>query len=58
MKGIPVLIAVCYEVLENMRGELVLGSVWMAVENMLLSATAGGWAIVRTRSIMTKKRTC
>ena len=42
MRDVPVLIAVCYEVLENMRDELVVGSVWMAVENMLLSATVEG----------------
>jgi nitroreductase len=39
---VPVLIAVGYEVLENMQNELVLGSVWMAVENMLLAATDNG----------------
>jgi nitroreductase len=42
MKDIPILIAVCYKLPENMRDELVLGSVWMAVENMLLAATDEG----------------
>ena len=42
MKDIPILIAVCYKFPENMRAELVLGSVWMAVENMLLTATDEG----------------
>jgi nitroreductase len=42
MMKVPVLIAVCYETLENMRDELVLGSVWMAVENILLAAAAEG----------------
>jgi nitroreductase len=42
IKDVPVLIAVGYEVLENMQNELVLGSVWMAVENMLLAATDNG----------------
>jgi len=40
MTKVPVLIAVCYATLENMRDELVLGSVWMSVENILLAATA------------------
>jgi nitroreductase len=31
---------VCYEVLQEIREELVLGSAWAAIENMLLSATA------------------
>jgi nitroreductase len=39
MKDTPILIAVCYKTQENVRDELVLGSVWMAVENMLLAAT-------------------
>ena len=42
MKEIPVLLVVCYEVRQDIRNELVLGSVWMAVENMLLSATDEG----------------
>ena len=42
MAKIPVLIVVCYEVLENLREELILGSAWAAVENMLLAATAEG----------------
>lgn len=40
MGKVPVLIAVCYEVPEEIREELVLGSVWGAIENMLLAATA------------------
>ena len=39
---IPILVAVSYRLPENMSGELVLGSVWMAVENMLLAATDEG----------------
>jgi nitroreductase len=42
MKDIPILIVVCYKFPEKMRDELVLGSVWMAVENMLLAATDEG----------------
>ena len=42
MAKIPVLVAVCYELPERMRHELVLGSVWAAIENMLLAATAEG----------------
>ena len=42
MKDIPILIVVCYKSQENMRDELVFGSVWMAVENMLLAATDEG----------------
>ncbi len=42
MKDIPILIAVCYESPENVRTELVLGSVWMAVQNMLLAASDEG----------------
>jgi nitroreductase len=44
MKDIPVLVVVCYSLLENVRDELVAGSVWMAVENMLLAATDEGLA--------------
>lgn len=42
MKDIPILIAVCYKLPENIRNELVLGSVWMSIENMLLAATDEG----------------
>ncbi len=42
MRDIPILVAVFYRLPENMSGELVLGSVWMAVENMLLAATDKG----------------
>ncbi|HVP26898.1 MAG TPA: nitroreductase family protein [Candidatus Bathyarchaeia archaeon] len=42
MMKIPVLVVVCYEVSERIRDELVLGSVWAAVENMLLAATDEG----------------
>ncbi|MCW4054184.1 MAG: nitroreductase family protein [Candidatus Bathyarchaeota archaeon] len=42
MKDIPILIVVSYKSQENMRDELVFGSVWMAVENMLLAATDEG----------------
>jgi nitroreductase len=42
MKDVPVLVAVCYELIENVRDELVLGSVWMSIENMLLAATDEG----------------
>lgn len=42
MGKIPVLIVVCYEILEGMREELVLGSAWASIENMLLAATAEG----------------
>lgn len=42
MKETPILVAVCYKFLENMRDELVSGSVWMAIENMLLAATDEG----------------
>ncbi len=39
MKDVPILVVVFYELPENISRELVLGSVWMAVENMLLAAT-------------------
>ena len=39
---IPVLLTVCYEIVEGIREKLVLGSVWAAIENMLLAATAEG----------------
>jgi nitroreductase len=42
MAKIPVLVVVCYEVTERMKDELVLGSAWCAIENMLLAATAEG----------------
>ena len=42
MAKIPVLVVVCYEVPERMREELILGSAWAAIENMLLAATAEG----------------
>jgi nitroreductase len=42
MKDIPILIAVSYRLSESVRDELVLGSVWIAVENMLLAATDEG----------------
>lgn len=42
MAKVPVLVAVCYGLVEGVRAELVLASVWAAVENMLLAATAEG----------------
>jgi nitroreductase len=42
MGKIPALVVACYEVLERMREEFVLGSAWTAIENMLLAATAEG----------------
>lgn len=42
MATIPILIAVCYEPQREMREELILGSVWAAIENMLLAATSHG----------------
>jgi nitroreductase len=42
MAKIPVLVVVCYEVSERMREELILGSAWAAIENMLLATTAEG----------------
>jgi nitroreductase len=42
MRDVPILVAVFYELPKNMSVELVLGSVWMAVENMLLAATDEG----------------
>jgi len=42
MRDIPILVAVFYGLQENISDELVLGSVWMAVENMLLAATDEG----------------
>lgn len=40
MENVPVLVVVCYEVLKDVREELASASAWLAVENMLLSATA------------------
>ena len=42
LRDVPILVAVSYKLPENMSRELVLGSVWMAVENMLLAATDEG----------------
>lgn len=42
MREIPILLVACYKLPENMRDELALGSVWMAVENILLAATDEG----------------
>ena len=42
MARVPVFVAVCFRLVENIRDELVLGSVWMAVENMLLAAANEG----------------
>ena len=42
MAKVPVLVTVCYEIVEGIREKLVLGSVWAAIENMLLAATAEG----------------
>jgi nitroreductase len=39
---VPVMVVVCYAFQERMRDELVFGSAWCAVENMLLAATAEG----------------
>jgi len=41
-RDVPILVIVFYRLQENMSHELVLGSVWMAVENMLLAATDEG----------------
>jgi nitroreductase len=43
LRDVPILVVVFYELPENVSGELVLGSVWMAVENMLLAATDEGF---------------
>jgi nitroreductase len=49
MARVPVIAAVCFRLMENIRSELVLGSVWTAVENMLLaSANEGLGACVYT----------
>ena len=42
LREVPILVVVFYKLPENMSCELVLGSVWMAVENMLLAATDEG----------------
>jgi nitroreductase len=42
MRGVPILVVLFYRLQENLSRELVLGSVWMAVENMLLAATDEG----------------
>lgn len=42
MVEIPILLVVCCKLSESMRDELALGSVWMAVENILLAATDEG----------------
>jgi nitroreductase len=42
MAKIPVLVVVCYTTLERLREELILGSTWTAIENMLLAATSEG----------------
>jgi nitroreductase len=39
---VPILVVVSYEFPRNISRDLVLGSVWMAVENMLLAATDEG----------------
>jgi nitroreductase len=41
MARVPVLVVVCYDP-ELMKDELVLGSAWCAIENVLLAATAEG----------------
>jgi nitroreductase len=40
MIDVPILVVVFYKLQENMSDEIVLGSVWMDVKNMLLEATA------------------
>jgi nitroreductase len=42
MTKIPVLVIVFCEILKQIDEELVLGSAWTAIENMLLAATADG----------------
>lgn len=42
LRDIPILVVVSYKLPENVSRELVLGSVWMCVENMLLAATDEG----------------
>jgi nitroreductase len=42
LRDVPALVVVFYEAPENVSRELVLGSVWMAVQNMLLAATDEG----------------
>jgi len=40
MKKIPVLIVVCYEFTQRQSRDVALASAWVAIENMLLAATA------------------
>jgi nitroreductase len=42
MRYVPILVSVFFESPQSVKEELVLGSVWMAVENMLLAATDEG----------------
>lgn len=42
MRDIPILLTVFYGLQQNISDEFVLGSVWMAVENILLAATDEG----------------
>ncbi len=42
LRDIPILVIVFYKLQENISDEIVLGSVWMTVENMLLAATDEG----------------
>ena len=44
MRKIPVLIVVCYEVPQRQSRDVALASAWVAIENMLLAATAEGLA--------------
>jgi nitroreductase len=44
MRKVPVLIAVCYEVPLRQSRDTALASAWVAIENMLLAATAEGLA--------------
>ena len=56
MAKIPVLVAVCYTTLERLREELVLGSAWAAIENMLLAATSEGLGSCVTLFTISKRR--
>jgi nitroreductase len=42
MKEVPLLLVVCYENQKGYRNDLVFGSTWLAVENMLLAITDKG----------------
>jgi iodotyrosine deiodinase len=42
MARVPVLVAVCFRPVENIRDELIPASVWMAVQNILLASTDEG----------------